>query len=260
MGYIIVLSTASRGALLAIVASGIFLLIRASSTQRIAIALALPTLGAMALFVLPESTRSRLVNFSGGEKNEASESADARSYLLKQSILYSVQRPLFGVGPGNFSVYEGNQSREQGRRGAWHNAHNSYTQVSAENGIPAIVFYLAAILGAYRMLARTNKLARARGPGGEEIARVTLWMLVSFVGFLTAITFLNFYQTFYIPALVGIAVAVSRAATAELSRQVAPIASHRPIPGTGSMERTRPPFLRSRGGTSAGDPAFRRER
>jgi putative inorganic carbon (hco3(-)) transporter len=66
------------------------------------------------------------------QNTEASESAQQRKELLFQSLRITVQHPLFGVGPGNFTVVSG----------VWHVTHNSYTQMSAEGGIPAFLLYV----------------------------------------------------------------------------------------------------------------------
>jgi len=63
---------------------------------------------------------------------EASGSAQQRKELLFQSLRVTVQHPLFGVGPGNFAIVSG----------VWHVTHNSYTQISAEGGIPALLLYV----------------------------------------------------------------------------------------------------------------------
>ena len=63
---------------------------------------------------------------------EASGSAAQRKELLIQSLKITAEHPLFGVGPGNFEVVSG----------VWHVTHNSYTQMSAEGGIPAFLLYV----------------------------------------------------------------------------------------------------------------------
>ena len=69
---------------------------------------------------------------TNNHSTEASESAQARKELLFQSLKVTAQHPLFGVGPGNFVVVSG----------TWHVSHNSYTQMSAEGGIPAFLLYV----------------------------------------------------------------------------------------------------------------------
>ena len=62
----------------------------------------------------------------------AHESTEQRTELLVESLRVTARHPLFGVGPGNFSVVSG----------VWHVAHNSYTQMGAEGGIPAFLLYV----------------------------------------------------------------------------------------------------------------------
>jgi len=58
-------------------------------------------------------------------------SSEQRQELLIKSLEVTSQHPLFGVGPGNFSVVSG----------SWHVAHNANTEISAEGGIPAFLLY-----------------------------------------------------------------------------------------------------------------------
>jgi putative inorganic carbon (HCO3(-)) transporter len=69
---------------------------------------------------------------TNNNSTEASESAQQRKELLIQSLEVTAQHPLFGVGPGNFTVVSG----------MWRVTHNSYTQISAEGGIPAFLLYV----------------------------------------------------------------------------------------------------------------------
>ena len=77
-------------------------------------------------------------------------SSEGRRELLKTSLSIMVHNPVFGVGPGNFEVFSGN----------WHVAHNTYTELGAEAGIPALLLFLAILILAYRNLRRTRKLLR----------------------------------------------------------------------------------------------------
>jgi putative inorganic carbon (hco3(-)) transporter len=69
---------------------------------------------------------------TNNHSTEASGSAQQRKELLFQSLKVTAQHPLFGVGPGNFAVVSG----------VWRVTHNSYTQISAEGGIPAFLLYV----------------------------------------------------------------------------------------------------------------------
>ena len=83
---------------------------------------------------------------------EASGSAQQRKELLFQSLKVTAQHPLFGVGPGNFEIVSG----------IWHVTHNSYTQMSAEGGIPAFLLY-ALIL--WRGIANLRDVRKYRKTG-----------------------------------------------------------------------------------------------
>jgi hypothetical protein len=74
------------------------------------------------------STDITVVNRS----TEASASSQQRTQLLLQSIEVTARYPIFGIGPGNFPTMSG----------VWLVTHNSYTQMSAEGGLPALILYL----------------------------------------------------------------------------------------------------------------------
>jgi O-antigen ligase len=74
-------------------------------------------------------------------------SREARTALLKKSINTALSHPLFGVGPGCFPLVDEN----------WHVAHNSYTELAAEAGFPAILLFLLVIREAFRNLAAIKR-------------------------------------------------------------------------------------------------------
>lgn len=213
-GLFAVLNTGSRGALIALVAVTLFLLWKASAQIRIGFILAGLLLGAVLPTVLPDQTKARLGSLFGSEHGEAEESRDSREYLFFKSVEYSFQYPLFGVGPDQFPNYEGAEARSEGRHGNWHVTHCVWTQVSSECGIPALLFLIASISTAFFPLNRIYRLAREKQM--EDFARASLCFLLSAVGFLVAITFLAQAYAYYIPVMVGLAVAFRNAAEKEL--------------------------------------------
>jgi O-antigen ligase len=77
-------------------------------------------------------------------------SLEARRELLKESIRLSFQHPLFGVGPGNFpAVTE-----------SWRVTHNTYTELSAEGGFPALILFVVILGLAFRNVRRVRKTDR----------------------------------------------------------------------------------------------------
>jgi O-antigen ligase len=211
----IIFGTASRGAVIALAASLLFVLLRGSARQRVA-ALAVGAILVVAIPVLLSGNAAdRLASMVGGQHEEAKESEDARGYLLKQSLLYTMQHPLFGIGLGEFANYEGGTSVAAGKVGSWHETHNSFTEVSSECGIPALIFF---VLGIGSALFSVNRIyGKARREGYPEIAAASFCYLLSMVGYAVSITFLSNAFRFYLPCLIGLAVALSAAAEREMA-------------------------------------------
>jgi O-antigen ligase len=222
-GLLMILKTESRGAVIALVVSFLYVLLRTSAKQRIAaLAIALMLMVSVAVFFRGNSL-ARLATMFGSDKTvsadvraEAKESADARTYLLKQSLIYTLQHPIFGVGPGQFQNFEGQSARLEGRVGNWHATHNSFTQISSECGVPALIFFVLGLGGAFVSVSRLY--SKARRGGYTEIANASFCYLVSMVGFLTSIVFLANAYRFYLPAMIGLAIALCAAAEKEMAR------------------------------------------
>jgi O-antigen ligase len=129
------------------------------------------------------------------------------------SIITTLRHPIFGVGAGQFQNYEGGKAREMGLRGSWHETHNSLTQVSSEIGIPALMFFLAAIVATYHMLDKVYRTAGKKPPTQEtqQIRATAFCLLISLIGFFTASLFLSLAYSFFLPALSGLAISLYRA-------------------------------------------------
>jgi O-antigen ligase len=87
-------------------------------------------------------------------------SLEARSNLLKDSVVLMLHHPVFGVGPGNFPVVT------QG----WRVAHNTYTELGAEGGFPALFLFLALMILSLRKIRSVRKL-----PGYARDKNIRLW-------------------------------------------------------------------------------------
>ena len=226
----IILGTSSRGAMLGLVAMSVFLFFKASRAQRVAVLVVVPVLVALLVTILPKQNLERLSTTFSEDTNGATEgiaagageSRASRTYLLKKSIQYTIQHPLFGVGPGQFSTFEGFASRAVGQHGNWHETHNTYTQISSECGVPALILALAAMIGSLSIVGKTLK--RARALGSKEIAAACLCYLMSWGGYLVTIIFLAHAYQFTLPAMLGMAIAIHLAAEREFAG-LAPAAS-----------------------------------
>jgi hypothetical protein len=218
-GLYLIPTTGSRGALVALAAAFGFILLRGTPRLRILV-LAVASVGAVCLSMLvPAETYRRLMTFKAeeGASEEALMSSDLREHLLEDSITVTLHHPILGAGPGQFDTEDNALSIARGaRRGPWQNTHNVYTQVSSECGIPALIFYLSGIFSTLLLLNRTYRQAR-RDPRHMQIATAAFCMMVSMVGFCVAITFLTIAYRFYLPAMAGLAIALSATAAKEFS-------------------------------------------
>ena len=74
-------------------------------------------------------------------------SKEAREELFHLSLTYIARHPVFGVGPGNFESVSG----------TWRVAHNTYTELGAEAGLPALFLFLLVLAAAVRNLWRVSR-------------------------------------------------------------------------------------------------------
>lgn len=189
----------SRMALILFAIGLILFLVRASKKQRIAVVASTAVLFAVSLPLLPKSVIERFTTFfqpkdaawhatdGGVGTTEAAESAQSRLDLLIRSLEMTARHPLFGVGPGQFTVADDHLAKEEGKpRGMWHYTHNAYTQTSSESGLMGAALYIAALVVSYRGLAAIRK--RGATPGIRAMAgyvQLSLWMVILGGFFLT---------------------------------------------------------------------------
>jgi hypothetical protein len=225
----VILGTASRGAMMALFAVFLFVIFRGSARHRMAVLVAGGVLAVAAPVFLGANAISRLSSvFGNSEHEEAKESGDAREYLLKQSVIYTIQHPLLGVGLDQFPNYEGEHAVAAGKVGNWHDTHNAFTEVSSECGIPAAIAFVLGIVSAIVAVNRTYR--RARKGGFTEIANACFCYLVAMVGYVVTITFLSNAYRFYLPVMIGLAVAMTTVAANEMSAQAGAPGSIAPAP------------------------------
>jgi hypothetical protein len=228
-GLYVILATASRGALIAIAAGLVYVLIAGRTRQRIAMSVLVTMMLMAAISFLPARTWQRLTSFSEtstSASEEAMLSSHEREMLLRKSLTYIVEHPIFGLCAGQFSPYEGKTAREQGQFGMWHDTHNTFTQIASENGVPAAFFFIAGILSSMVMMTRVHQKAKTR-PEFREIEATAFCMMLSLVSFCVAITFLSFGYLFYLPAMAGLAISVYN--TAEVQFRKAELSAAVPV-------------------------------
>ena len=216
-GVYVALGTASRGGLIAMAVQLAVLLYFASPKIRIVALTATLGMGLAIPYLLPGDTVDRLSTVFGNSSLEAEESAMDRSYLFQQSVRYTVEHPLFGVGPDQFLNYEGKESQSHGWHGIWHATHCAYTQVSSECGLPGLIFFVAGLVSAVAIVVRLFQTARRQG--STDIVTACFCYLVGMAGYLGAIAFLSDAYSFHLPAMIGLAISMSSAGRREIAKR-----------------------------------------
>jgi O-antigen ligase len=136
----------------------------------------------------------------GSMEEHGEGSLEARSQLLKDSLNLMLHHPIFGIGPGNFPAVTG----------TWRVAHNTYTELGAEAGVPGLLLFVALLLASMRRIKSVYKLPGYKGDPEIRIWVSALWASITgyAAGALFASTEYNLFPYFiigYICALYKIA-------------------------------------------------------
>ncbi len=227
-GLFIALKTGSRGGLLALLAGFGFILLRGTGRIRWILGAAAPIAFVVIIGFLPASVMSRYSVMFGDKSGPgaedvtgAEESTTARRELLMESLRFTFEHPVFGVGAGNFSSFEGGTAQAAGHHGRWQETHNTYTEVSSETGIPATICFLGGIICA---LFSANKiLTTARRNKLPAVVAAAFCCALSLAMVCVAMAFLALAYRFYLPALSGLIIALGRVVQMEFLNKPAPL-------------------------------------
>ena len=206
LGLYQIFSTGSRGGLVGLIVTLLYILRRGTPKIRLGILIGVPALALMVLAFVPQESAQRLKSVFNSEdaSQEALESREARQALFWASVHITLHHPLLGIGPGEFMDYQAGVAGQSGQKGMWHATHNGYTQISSECGIPALVFCLLAIGMTYKSLRRATK-------SGVPVASTVANLLsVMMVGYCVCIVFLSQGYNFNLPVITGITTAINR--------------------------------------------------
>lgn len=161
--------------------------------------------GVLAVLLLPVLIPSHYATRLEGIFNPSIDYMDRGSYaarqeLLKESIKLTLTHPLFGVGPGQFAA----------ATRSWHLTHNTYTQLSSEAGIPALILFILILRQVFRNLRDITKTERFRTD--PEIRIFTGALRASFAGYLLGAFFASYGYELFIYALIAFTGVLNRAA------------------------------------------------
>jgi putative inorganic carbon (HCO3(-)) transporter len=181
-----VLLTGSRGGFLAfVVTTALCLWEFAIQGRRIYLLVIAAILGIVLWASSSAMVGGRLKGTFNSEADVASayDSAQARQQLFWRSIEVTARHPLFGIGPGNFAELSGN----------WHVTHNSYTQMSSEGGIPALIFYIMILWYGFKNVRRIKRLSRDQ----KELQLLAGALHASLAGFVVGSLFASYAYQFF---------------------------------------------------------------
>jgi O-antigen ligase len=222
MAYAILL-TGSRAGFLALAISGVMCFWEVAVRQRRFYLLPIAGIACAILIVLTSGTIVQRLkstfSMDADDTTSAYGSAQAREHLLWRSLQVTAHYPIFGVGPGNFAQISG----------SWHETHNSYTQMSAEAGIPALILYLIILSCGFKNLRQAKRLIRNQ----KELRMLQVTLHASLTGFAigsffasVAFQFFPYFVVSYTTALLKIAKQYSQEQAAKAPPVQAPAAEN----------------------------------
>jgi putative inorganic carbon (hco3(-)) transporter len=136
----------------------------------------------IALSLMPDVWWERMntIEISADQKEG---SAKERMSLMLGAVRATMDRPIFGWGPDGWlqvvSVY-GN---------GIHNPHSIYLKLSSETGLVGLLIYLGVIAFTYFRVMKVIKMAKKKGD--RDFARLGMALIMSTLGLLSAMFFLN---------------------------------------------------------------------
>lgn len=145
---------------------------------------------------------------TNGVAASARESQEDHLTALTRSVEYTLERPMFGLGLGNFEVANGSDLAVPG---AWIGTHNTFTEISSEAGIPALLLFVALLVTALRNIKRMNRIS-ANNPEVREVNLLARATQVSLLSFAFGAFFAHLAYEYYFFYLVGIGVGIQQIA------------------------------------------------
>jgi O-antigen ligase len=246
--------TGTRTGLLAIAALMMLYFFYGNLLQRLTV-VALGVLGTLAMLVLLPSTilerfASTFKSFEtetvaeelADAKTEAGASVAERRELLHDALVMTARKPIFGVGPGEFPDYRYHflDPSAPGGHKRFFPSHNTYLQVSSEEGIPGMLCYLGFLGATFFSLRRSLKLNRPGSSLDWELgSQLSICLQAALVYFAVCATFMTCERHPQQYVVAGLAVALERISrhraakrsTAALAGPTAPVPlRQQPVP------------------------------
>ncbi|MGH9875506.1 MAG: O-antigen ligase family protein [Pyrinomonadaceae bacterium] len=202
-----VVTTFSRGGFVALMATALVLLWKVAGRSRWLLAPLVILLVVLFVVFAPHGYGTRVSTTSD-------ESAVARIDDMKRSLFIAVRHPIFGVGMDNYILFS-NLNKA---------THNAYTQVAAEMGAAAAVFYLLFIIAPFKGLRRVEREAFEL-KSKRRFYYAAIALQASLAGYMVASFFASVAYLWYIYYLVAYSVCLRRIYDSSVARDVAELSN-----------------------------------
>jgi hypothetical protein len=233
--------TGSRACLVTMLVLSFILFLVVPVRTKLIMAILVPVTIAGIVAMVPASTMARITLIVSDptrihvndQLQSAVASQAARTELQRRAVQVTVQHPLFGVGATMFEdAVEGMLRHRSGQKSGWQGAHNTFLEISAENGLAAVLFYTWALVLLVTMNYRAYKLCRQR-PDLNDVRTQSLALMLMTITFIVCTTFSNNAYDTRICVLVGLTAANLMALHREIQGAGQPtlgIPNYAPIP------------------------------
>jgi len=219
-----VVRTGSRGGLLALLILFILYFFSVPPVQRFPLAIMALLLAVAAAVFSGSGALDRYktmfrsgdtVYYANAAESSAALSTLSRKELFLSSVRLTIQHPLLGVGPGMFQIADARDAEEKKHPAAWHQTHNTYTQISCEDGLPALLFYGAALFFCFKA-TRVVRQGAAAHPELRPYADTAFCLRLSLIAFAVTGIFASNAYYFFFPLLAGLSAALERSVSADM--------------------------------------------
>jgi putative inorganic carbon (hco3(-)) transporter len=200
-----VLVTLSRGGFLGMMASGGVLLWKLGRGRQLKTILGVALICGILFAFIPGGYGARIATIFNTEQDQTG-SAQLRRELMMRAASVVINRPIVGVGMGNFHIYSIQEKA----------AHNAYLEIAAELGVMGLIAYLILIFAPLRSLRRIERQTSGRRSESErEMYCLSVCIQAAFIAYMVCSLFASIQYFWYLYYTAAYAVALRQIHAAE---------------------------------------------
>ena len=225
------LRTGSRAGMLCIVMCFAILIISGRMKTKIAMLGLAGLTWVLALAAVSDSLLLRYTTVFNGTSSQAEMSAEemsavastqARKMLLEESIRMMLENPCLGSVAEFSNAALATDQRRRGEHETWREAHNSYTQLGSEAGMPALAIYLAIVIYCLKRTIWVYRRTRD-DPSRLSISRMAASLTMALIIFVICAAFGTYSYSFHFPVLAGLVQSFDVCARRDLNKRQASV-------------------------------------